>query len=432
MNSTPARTLLSVLVPGGALLLAALLFAHLPAAQATATPAVEFLMWAAMLVTLTMAWRFHSSRVLFAAMALCLAELGLVMLAQAPAPAANAGFALLALLLPVNLVFFSAVGECGLTLSSLGSGAGILSIQAVIVAVLARTENLEFARWAEHAYLPSGLFAWTPLPQLALLAFAAAVAWLGMRMSLLRRPVDSAFFWSACAAFLGLNAAAPGRASSLYLATGALMFAAALVETSYRLAYLDELTGLPGRRAFNQQMLDMGDNYALAMVDIDHFKRFNDAYGHDTGDQVLRMVAARLARVGGGGRAFRYGGEEFAIVFPDATAEDSAEHLEELRALVARSAFMVRGPDRSRRRRDERRYARPGRIPVGTVKTKTSVTVSIGLAEASVRLASPDRVLEAADQALYRAKGQGRNRVESARKTRQAPARPAVAAVSRA
>lgn len=427
MNSSPARTLLSLFVPGGALLLAALLFAHIPTAHATAAPAVGFLMWAAMLGTLTLAWRFQSSRVLFAAVALCVAERGLVLLAQAPAPAANAGFALLALLLPVNLVFFSAIGECGLTLSSIGSGAGILSIQAVIVAVLARMENLEFARWAERAYLPGGLFAWTPLPQLALLAFAAAIAWLGMRMSLLRRPVDSAFFWSACAGFAALNAAAPGRASSLYLATAVLMLAAALVETSYRLAFLDELTGLPGRRAFNQQMLGTGGTYSIAMIDIDHFKRFNDAYGHDTGDQVLRMVAGRLARVGGGGRAFRYGGEEFAIVFPGATVEESFDHLEELRAVIARSAFMVRGPDRSRRPREERRYARPGRRPVGTVKTRTSITVSIGVAEASARLASPDRVLEAADQALYLAKGQGRNRVERARKTRQAPARAPVA-----
>jgi diguanylate cyclase (GGDEF)-like protein len=433
VNSAPARTLVSLLLPGGALLAGALVLAHVPAAHATAPAVANFLLWAAIVAALTMAWRFQSSRVFFAALVLCLAERGLITLgAHASGAAANAGFALLALLVPLNLVFFCLIGECGLTLTAIGSGAGILFIQAVGIAVIARPENLEFARWAQHAYLPHAFFAWTPLPQLALLAFAAVLAWLGMRMSLFRKPVDCAFFWSACAAFAGLNAAAPGRASSLYFAAGIVIFAGALVENSYLLAYLDELTGLPGRRSFNQQMLALDDSYSIAMVDIDHFKRFNDAYGHDTGDQVLRMVAGRLARVGGGGRAFRYGGEEFAIVFPNQVAEECFEHLDELRAIIARSSFMVRGPDRSRRKRDERRYAKPGRRPVGNARTRTAVTVSIGLAEFSARLDTPELVVEAADKALYRAKGQGRNRVERASKTRRpVPAVPVEVVASR-
>jgi diguanylate cyclase (GGDEF)-like protein len=397
--------------------MAALVLAHVPAAHATAPHVVNFLLWTAMFGALAMAWRFHFSRVVFAAVVLCLADRALVMLGHASAPAANAGFALLALLVPLNLVFFSVIGECGLTLASVGSGVGIVSVQAVAVIVLARPENLEFARWAERAYLPGGLFAWTPLPQLALLAMAGAAAWLGMRLALLRKPVDSAFFWSVCAAFAGLHAASPGRASSLYFATGVLMFAAALVETSYQLAFHDELTGLPGRRAFNQALLTLYDTYSIAMVDVDHFKRFNDSYGHDIGDQVLRMVAGRLAQVGGGGQAFRYGGEEFAIVFP-AHAADCVQHLEELRAAIQRSSFMVRGPDRSERRRNERRYTKPGRRPVGSARTRTAVTVSMGVAESSGRLSTPERVIEAADRALYKAKDNGRNRVEGAGRTR--------------
>ncbi|MBZ5569552.1 MAG: GGDEF domain-containing protein [Acidobacteriia bacterium] len=428
MNSAPARTLVSFVVPGGALLLAALVLAQVPEAHATAPAVVNFLLWAAMFGALTMAWRFHSSRALFAAIVLCLGERALAMLGHASPPAANAGFALLALLLPLNLVFFSVIGECGLTLTSVGSGLGILSMQAVGVVVLARPENLEFARWAERAYLPPGLFAWTPLPQLALLTFAAAAAWLGMRMTLLRKPVDWAFFWSVWAAFAGLHAASPGRASSLYLATGVLMFAAALVETSYLLAFHDELTGLPGRRAFNQALLTLRDTYSIAMVDVDHFKKFNDTYGHDTGDQVLRMVAAPLAQVSGGGRAFRYGGEEFAIVFAGQRAAQCLEHLEGLRAAIERSTFMVRGPDRSQRRRDERRYAQPGRRPVGSAKTRTAVTVSIGVAEATARSSAPELVIEAADQALYRAKNNGRNRVEAAVKAKHAAQPTAVGA----
>ncbi len=429
MNSAPARPFFSSVAPGGALLLGALVLAHVPAAHATAPAVVNFLLWASMLGALAMAWRFHSSRVLFAAVVLCLADRALVMLGHASAPAANAGFALLAVLLPLNLVFFSVIGECGLTLTSIGSGAGILSMQAVAIVVLARPENVEFAAWAEGAYLPPGLFAWTPLPQLALLSFAAATAWLAMRMALLRKPVDCAFLWSMGAAFVGLNAASPGRASTLYLAAGVLMFAAALVETSYLLAFHDELTTLPGRRAFNHALLTLHQTYSIAMVDVDHFKNFNDTYGHDTGDQVLRMVAGRLARVDGGGKAFRYGGEEFAIIFPGQTTTECREWLEELRDTIQRSAFMVRGPDRSNRRRNERRYAKPGRRPVGVTRTRSAVTVSIGVAEATPRLDTPELVLEAADQALYRAKDNGRNRVEVASPAKRGAMRAATATV---
>jgi PleD family two-component response regulator len=126
------------------------------------------------------------------------------------------------------------------------------------------------------------------------------------------------------------------------------------------------------------------------------------------------MVAGQLAQVGGGGRAFRFGGEEFVIVFPGRKAEECVEYLEELRELIARSSFMVRGPDRSQRRRNERRYTKPGRRPVGSATTKTAVTVSMGVAESSARLLTPGLVIEAADQALYRAKDNGRNRVERA------------------
>ncbi len=429
MNSAPVRTFVSFVVPGGALLMAALVLAHVPAAHATAPYVINFLLWTAMFGALIMAWRFHSSRVVFATVVTCLADRALLMLAHASAPAANAGSALLALLVPLNLVFFSVIGECGLTLTSVGSGVGILSVQAVAVVVLARPENLEFARWAERAYLPRGLFAWTPLPQLALLAFAGAASWLGMRMSLLRKPVDSAFFWTVCAAFAGLHAASPGRASSLYFAASVLMLAAALVETSYLLAFHDELTSLPGRRAFNQALLALHDPYSIAMVDVDHFKRFNDSYGHDIGDQVLRMVAGQLAQVEGGGRAFRFGGEEFVIVFPARSAAECVRHLEELRESIQRSSFMVRGPDRSERRRNERRYAKPGRRPVGGARTRTAVTVSLGVAESGARLRTPELVIEAADQALYRAKDNGRNRVELAGKAKRTTHQTTVAAI---
>jgi diguanylate cyclase (GGDEF)-like protein len=182
------------------------------------------------------------------------------------------------------------------------------------------------------------------------------------------------------------------------LATAALGIAIGVLQDAHRFAFFDELTGLPARRALEEKLLALPDRFAIAMVDVDHFKRVNDDHGHDTGDQVLRMIAVHLAQVGGGARAYRYGGEEFAIVFPGRSAREAVPHLEALRAGVAGYVLHLRaeaGQPRPRRR------AADG----------LSVTVSIGIAERDPRLNQPDHVLRAADQALYRAKARGRNRI---------------------
>src|SRR5204862_5535300 len=140
-----------------------------------------------------------------------------------------------------------------------------------------------------------------------------------------------------------------GKAADADVAAAALILAASLIETSYVLAYHDELTGIRGRRAFNEALLSLDERYAIAAVDIDHFKSFNDTYGHDTGDQVLRMVAARLARVSGGGQAYRVGGEEFSIVFPGKSVAEVIPHVELLRKVIAASSFQVRGGEERRR-----------------------------------------------------------------------------------
>lgn len=183
-----------------------------------------------------------------------------------------------------------------------------------------------------------------------------------------------------------------------------LMIAAAVSHEAYQMAFRDELTGLPGRRALNERLQRLGRNYVIAMTDVDHFKKFNDTHGHDVGDQVLRLVASRLGRVTGGGRAYRYGGEEFALVFAGKTAEECTPHLEAVREMIANYAIQLR--DRNNRPQDDsagrqRRAGAPGNA--------VSVTISIGVAERQAAHRTPDDVLKSADQALYSAKGAGRN-----------------------
>ncbi|MEX5504006.1 GGDEF domain-containing protein [Pseudomonas putida] len=183
-----------------------------------------------------------------------------------------------------------------------------------------------------------------------------------------------------------------------------LMIAAAVAHEAYQMAFRDELTGLPGRRALNERMQRLGRNYVIAMTDVDHFKKFNDTHGHDVGDQVLRLVASRLSKVTGGGRAYRYGGEEFALVFAGKTAEECVPHVEAVREVIANYVMHLR--DQSSRPQDDTsgRQRRAGSSG-GTV----SVTISIGVAERQVDHRNPEAVLKSADQALYSAKGAGRN-----------------------
>ena len=183
---------------------------------------------------------------------------------------------------------------------------------------------------------------------------------------------------------------------------------------------------MPSRRAFNDALLRLQNPYSIAVVDIDHFKRFNDTYGHDTGDQVLRLVAACLSRVTGGGQAYRCGGEEFNILFPGKTTAEVVDHLERLRVAVESSEFRMRSGDRRQTprgpdRRNERTAgrARKGHAIRQLAQDKPpeplSVTVSIGVATSAKEQGRiPISVLQAADKALYRAKANGRNRLETA------------------
>jgi PleD family two-component response regulator len=160
------------------------------------------------------------------------------------------------------------------------------------------------------------------------------------------------------------------------------------------------------------------------MVDVDHFKKFNDTHGHDVGDQVLKLVAARLAQISGGGKAFRYGGEEFCVLFAERPLSQALPHLETLREEIAQYRMGLRtqerrkeprsGPDRRapETKKPDRSLAAAFQSARKTISSEpVSVTVSIGVAESGPSLISPSKVIKAADQALYRAKESGRNRV---------------------
>jgi diguanylate cyclase (GGDEF)-like protein len=222
-----------------------------------------------------------------------------------------------------------------------------------------------------------------------------------------RKAPDAALFWTTLTLALALAPKSAGP-ESLYFIGAAFIVGAGILEGSYTVAYHDELTGLPGRRAYNRLATQLSGTYAIAVVDIDHFKHFNDTYGHDVGDQVLRMVANKLSEVTGAGKAFRLGGEEFGIVFPYGAASNAVDHLDILREDIELTPFIVRGPDRSQRERPERRKTQERRVRRESIETR--VTVSIGVADTDCA-DDHEAIMQCADRALYQAKSDGRNRV---------------------
>jgi GGDEF domain-containing protein len=314
-------------------------------------------------------------------------------------------------LLPLNLALFGALRESGVMSVGGFVKLGIVFAQAAGIAWMAggTDPGVDALRWPER------IGAWLSAPATAHFSFAVAAVTLATLVFRRRTKVDEGLLWALAAMFLGVHGMLRDEALRFYAGSAGLVLVLTVLEQGYDIAYRDELTGLPGRRAFNDMMGQLGRTYAIAMCDVDHFKKFNDTYGHDAGDQVLRMVASRLSQVGGGGRVFRYGGEEFLVVFRGHSGGEAAPFVESVRKTIADVGFVLRGPDRPAKKPQKRTDADQAR-PKITIR----ITISIGLAERSQRHSTPELVLDAADAALYRAKEAGRNRMELADSTQKA------------
>ena len=245
---------------------------------------------------------------------------------------------------------------------------------------------------------------WMNFSWILLFAVIAAVFSVSLKFILQPGPIQSSLLVFVLMLTALLSAASPKElVICLSLSVAIIAFVAVLFD-SHQMAYRDELTGLRSRRALNQYLTGLGRKYTIAMLDIDHFKKFNDNHGHDIGDQMLKLVASRIAKITGGGTPFRYGGEEFTIVFPRKDIDDVADHLDDLRLAIEDYPLTVRAKDRPKKApKDKKKKAK-------VQKEQTlSCTISIGIACKDDEFKTPERVIKGADLALYRAKEKGRN-----------------------
>jgi diguanylate cyclase (GGDEF)-like protein len=322
--------------------------------------------------------------------------------------AEKAVYTALVVLVPLNALVAMTLPERGVVYHGSYRWLVLLGAQALLILWIAAAGRSELSGLAWQGVLEHWLFRSPPTPLAGRLLFGAAFVAAVWSAWPKHTPLDIGLAAALAAFFIAAEWAASPSVFGTFLSAAGVIVLVAFVQESHRLAFRDELTGLPGRRALDEQLRALGPHYTIGMVDVDHFKKFNDTHGHDIGDQVLKLVAARLADVGGGGMAFRYGGEEFSLLFPDKSLKQALPYLESTRAAVERYKMLVRGDERPRE--EEAGIRRRG----DSVPTKRlSVTVSMGAAEPEVERQPPAQVLKAADEALYRAKRGGRNRVST-------------------
>jgi diguanylate cyclase (GGDEF)-like protein len=321
--------------------------------------------------------------------------------------AEKAVYTALVVLVPFNALVAMALPERGVAYHGSYRWLVLLGGEALLILWIAAAGRSELSGLAWQGVLEHWFFRSPPTPLAGRVLFGAAFVAAVWRAWPKHTPLDLGLAAALVAFFIAAEwATAPAVFGAFLSAAGAVVLVA-FVQESHRLAFRDELTGLPGRRALEEELRALGPQYTLAMIDVDHFKKFNDTHGHDIGDQVLKLVAARLADVGGG-MAFRYGGEEFSVLFPGRSLKEALPYLERTRAGVERYRMAVRSE--ARPRQEEAGIRRRG----DAEPTKLlSVTVSAGAAEPEVERQPPVQVLKAADEALYRAKKGGRNRVST-------------------
>jgi diguanylate cyclase (GGDEF)-like protein len=384
------------LAAGGAPVLAAWLVA-LSGIAVAHQPITDVLAEVLTVLLLVLGWRFRRGRLVVAAVAIGLANF--VVRKTLDGAPSDAGLAALAILLPITLAVLSLLPEKPINRPLVLGLLGVVVVNTWFASVVGPSPPA-----SSGGGLVADISVLLTSPDLARLVFLISGAFIALAYAARHSTFEGSLLWVAAASALGLLLWRGPHAATLAFTAAQLVLLIGLVEDSYRLAYHDELTGLPGRRALEEALRSLDGDYVIAMVDVDHFKKFNDRHGHAAGDQALRMVAAELAKVGGGGRAYRYGGEEFAILFPGSSVTEASEPLESIRAAIADRRFALRSPNRPQKKPDPpRKPSRPPKL--------ISVSVSIGFAGPSSRAGDSSAVLRAADRALYRAKNKGRNRV---------------------
>ena len=267
--------------------------------------------------------------------------------------------------------------------------------------------GLPLAQWQQALPVPDAF--WQPISDTVMLSWGqlwwmavVASCWLGLLNFYRAGSQHWGQFMTWLAVMLFYAGINQPQLSGWMTLAGTAVLLISLSQQMLQLAYIDELTKLPQRRALLSHLSRLGKRSAVTMLDVDHFKKFNDSYGHDVGDQVLKLLGSVLSSEKGY-RAYRYGGEEFTLVFSHSNLDTLTEKLEQIRAKVAAYPLVIRQQNRPA----DGKTGKQQRGSASRAKT-VNITISLGCA---IRQPgeSTEQLLKRADEALYKAKKAGRN-----------------------
>lgn len=298
----------------------------------------------------------------------------------------------ISLIFPFNILFFSNSKERGIL--SRNGKFKLISIftELIILFYLLIVKEYIFININEFSFFPNFLNSFTVVNQVVTMVFAIILFY--FLVSDLIKPylIKNVCLFLSMFVFMAFMKFDTIPWFSICFSFANLIMLISLMKKSYKMAYHDDLTGLLGRRALNEDLDKLSGMYSIAMIDIDFFKKFNDKHGHDVGDEALRYVARTIEKSVEKGKFYRFGGEEFTIIYPNLAKEEVMINLENIRREIENKGFTSHSI-KSKNKNSK----------------KLKLTISIGVSDHKDLELRPYEVLKKADKALYEAKKNGRN-----------------------
>lgn len=399
---------LAIVFPGGLIFLIAIGFLRPQGLPMLLQQPIAALPYIVLTFGLIFGWYFASSRMILSLLVLALADRALVLF-----PSTDAGqtavsqtvIAITAFLVPLNLLAFSIFKE-----DSLSTLRGVMRVvlvlaQPFLLLWLCLPDQHDLASSFTREYIPSLYMEWTPIPQPALFVFAIAFLLHIIRFVLHRDPLEGGTIWALGAIFVAYHTTRYGwKPTNFFMAAGLILFVT-LLQSFYQRTYRDELTGIPGRLAYDEAITQLGKRFSVAVISIDQLTQYANIHGKSVSEQILKLVAPRVQTACADGQVFRTTGEDLTVLFPGKSTTETLGTLETVRKTIGAISVLLRGRDRvwEKEREAQKTGSRDQALPV---------TLSIGVAERVDDSATLTLVIKSAYRGLYEAKGGGGNVVK--------------------
>lgn len=401
------RSIFDFLIPGGLIFAAAFAFFRLHGLPQWVEGPIQVFPFIVLAFGFFFGWYLSSSRLILSLVVLALADRAVFLFSPAdpdPESSGSVFFAAAALLVPLNLMAFSLIKEEAIATWRGFSRLLLVLLQPLLVFWLARPGQAWVAYSLQEPLVQMVKTGWTPIPQLALVTYAGALFLIGTRFIVGQNLLDSGTLWALITSFVAFQGVQSGWSPTSFFSTAGLIFFVTLVQASHRQSYCDEVTGVPGKLAYDEAVAGLGKKYVLAIVGIDQLKQYGSQHGKSVSEQVLRVLGQKIMAVAGSGKVYRLAGEEFVILFSRKAATATLVDLNAVREAIEETEIYVNSRDRV--------WEGGGVLRKKSGDERLPVTASIGLAAEENAKFSLDLVTKTAYRALYEAKGEGGNRVK--------------------